>query len=98
MMTSRRAGRLAAATAALLVLSACIGVQIEPTPAPTPFVTSTPEPTPSPSPTPEPDVEVPLAVVTGITNLKSAITVDDLVALADRRELRSEERRVGKEC
>lgn len=86
-MTSERVSRLAAGMAGLLVLSACIGVQVEPTPRPTPLTTSTPEPTPSPSPTPQPDVAVPLAVVTGITNLKSAITVDELVALAERREL-----------
>ncbi len=39
-------------------------------------------PTASPSPTPVVPVEFPLAVVTGITNLKPAITVDELAALA----------------
>ena len=44
---------------------------------------STPSATPAPSPTPVPDVEVPLAVVTGYTNLKSEITtteVDEAIA------------------
>jgi hypothetical protein len=36
------------------------------------------EPTPAPTATPVPDVEVPLAVVTGYTNSKVSITVDEL--------------------
>lgn len=44
--------------------------------SPTPLASAspTPKPTPSPSPTPIPQVRVPLAVVTGFTNLKSDIT------------------------
>ena len=41
---------------------------------------TSPSPTEAPTPTPTPWFEVPLAVVTGITNLKSAITVDELIA------------------
>ncbi|HSK92747.1 MAG TPA: CapA family protein [Candidatus Angelobacter sp.] len=49
-------------------------------PSDTPSLTATPAPTPTPEPTPEPDIEVPLAVVTGYTNLKSTITADEVAA------------------
>lgn len=66
---------------AAVALSACGG-----TPSPSPSVslgpTPTPEPTASPSPTPEPVVEFPLAVVTGYTNLKAEIGMDELRATA----------------
>lgn len=48
---------------------------------------ASPPSTASPSPTPVVPVAFPLAVVTGITNLKPAITVDELVALAGADEL-----------
>ncbi len=84
MRTSR-----AALLAALLIVTACTSTQ--PTPSATlpssPASATPPPPTATPSPTPVPDVEVPLAVVTGITNLKPAITVDELVTLANGGEL-----------
>jgi poly-gamma-glutamate capsule biosynthesis protein CapA/YwtB (metallophosphatase superfamily) len=39
----------------------------------------TPEPTPSPSPMPTPEVDVPLAVITGYTNPRATITLDEVV-------------------
>jgi hypothetical protein len=68
--------RLPALLAALVVTSACGMIQPAATPAPTPE----PTPTPTPSPTPVPDVSVPLAVVTGYTNLKSKITAEEVEA------------------
>ena len=83
--------RVAAAGVACLVLVACIGE----TPSQSPSASasepslqsSAPAPTASPSPTPAGPINFPLAIVTGITNLKSAITVDELTALADGGEL-----------
>jgi len=66
----RRHGALLVALA--LVATACSSAS--PTPQPTASPSPTPEPTPIPTPTPIPEVEVPLAVVTGFTNLKSEIT------------------------
>jgi hypothetical protein len=81
----------AVAAAAVVLLTACTTTQATPTSAPAaasdPATSTTPSPSHAPSPTPIPDVEVPLAVVTGVTNLKSAITLDELVALANRGEL-----------
>ena len=73
----------AALLAALVVLTACTGIQ--PTPPPTSpsaeaNASASPSPTASPDPTPIPDVEVPLAVVTGYTNLKSEITAAEVDA------------------
>ena len=54
------------------------------TPSPTqasPTPTATPTPTPAPTPTPEPVVAFPLAVVTGYTNLRADITLDELKSL-----------------
>ena len=83
--------RASAAAAALFIVAACTATQVPPTSAPpdasVPVPSAPPTPTASPSPTPNPEVEVPLAVVTGITNLKSVITLDELVALADAGEL-----------
>lgn len=69
----------------LLVLSACTLLETPATPSPSGSADAAPsataaEPTGTPSPTPEPDVEVPLAVVTGYTNLKSDITADEVDA------------------
>ena len=73
----------AALLAALLVLSACTG--LEPTPSGTlpsseGTDTTPPSATATPEPTPVPEVEVPLAVVTGYTNLKSSITAAEVDA------------------
>ena len=74
----------AAAAAALILLAACTTTQATPTSAPPagsdPGTSSAPSPTLAPSPTPIPDVEVPLAVVTGFTNLKSEITAAEVDA------------------
>jgi hypothetical protein len=52
---------------------------------PSPRATPTPQPTPTA--TPIPDVAFPLAVVTGITNLKATITLDELGTLASGGQL-----------
>ncbi len=52
---------------------------------PAPTATTTPQPTPTG--TPIPDVSFPLAVVTGITNLKATIGLDELGTLASGGEL-----------
>jgi hypothetical protein len=59
------------------------------TPSPTPLPSPSPTPTPEPTPTatPIPPVSFPLAVVTGITNLKATITVDELGTLASSGQL-----------
>lgn len=86
-----RSPRASAAVAVLVLLSACIGQTDQTSPpavaSETPTAPSTPTPTVAPTPTPVVPQSVPLAVVTGITNLKSVITVDELVALADSGEL-----------
>jgi Bacterial capsule synthesis protein PGA_cap len=75
--------RHAAVTAAFLFLAACT-VNAEQSPvaqsASEPPGSAPPSPTASPTPTPVPDVEVPLAVVTGFTNLKSEITAAEVDA------------------
>ena len=77
--------RSAAALAALLLLAACTGLQATPSasapPAESePAASTAPSPTEAPTPTVAPDVEVPLAVVTGYTNLKSDITAAEVDA------------------
>jgi poly-gamma-glutamate capsule biosynthesis protein CapA/YwtB (metallophosphatase superfamily) len=54
-----------------------------PTPTATPPATAPPTPEPTPTPTPVPEVDVPMAVVTGFTNLKAAITEAELEAARD---------------
>jgi hypothetical protein len=55
-------------------------------PSPTPVPSATPRPTaphtpePTPTPTPLPVVEFPLPVVTGLTNLRTDLTLDEVVA------------------
>ena len=67
-----------------LVLAACgeDASPDEPTPAPDGTAATPAEPTeattPSPTPTPVPDVEIPLAVITGYTNSKASITLEEL--------------------
>ncbi len=90
MTTFPGGSRRAAVMAALLFLTGCLTAQQTPSasgPAATPPVSSAPSPTVAPSPTPVPEVQLPLAIVTGITNLKANITVDELTALADAGQL-----------
>lgn len=69
-------------TVALIVLL-LVGCSSEtPSPSATPSPTASPTPTASPSPTPVPPVSFPLAVVTGLTNLKATVTIDELTTLA----------------
>ena len=58
----------AAPLVAVILLAACTGIQ------------PPPSTTPPPTPTPIPDIEVPLAVVTGFTNLTSEITAAEVDA------------------
>ncbi|OGO58931.1 MAG: hypothetical protein A2V85_14035 [Chloroflexi bacterium RBG_16_72_14] len=60
---------------------------VSPTPVPSPRVTPTSVPSPTVAPTPTPPVPFPLAVVTGITNLKSTVTMHELITLASHGEL-----------
>ena len=69
--------------AAVALLVACAS----PSPSPTPSPSATPTLSPSPTATPIPPVSFPLAVVTGLTNLKATITLDELVTLARRGQL-----------
>jgi len=73
----------AAVLAALLFMTACTGTQPTPSatlPSSAASASAPPSPTASPEPTPVPLVEVPLAVVTGYTNLKSSITAAEVDA------------------
>ena len=54
---------------------------------PSPTATPTLQPSPTPTATPIPPVTFPLAVVTGITNLKATITLDELGTLASGGQL-----------
>ena len=71
------------AVAVVVLLVACAS----PSPTPTPSPTATPTPQPTPTPTPIPPVSFPLAVVTGITNPKANITLDELGTLASSGKL-----------
>ena len=85
MRTMLRRGALVGVAA---VLAAC--GTIDPVPNPSgsaPADSASPSVTASPSPTPVVALEFPLAVVTGITNLKAAITVDEVTALASTDQL-----------
>lgn len=59
--------------------------------SPSPSVVPSPSPTPTPEPTPTatpiPDLAFPLAVVTGITNNKATITIEELGTLASSGRL-----------
>lgn len=79
-LTPRRR-RAALLLALALAIPGCAAPS--PSPSPTPTPSPTPEPTPTPSPTPIPAVELPLAVVTGYTNLKARITQEELRSAAD---------------
>jgi poly-gamma-glutamate capsule biosynthesis protein CapA/YwtB (metallophosphatase superfamily) len=91
---NRRAAWLAALA---IVLSGCdaapspspTDVVVLPTPAPTAAPSQTPQPTPEPTASPVPPTgPFPLAVVTGLTNLKSWTTLDELADLATAGSLR----------
>lgn len=73
--------------AAVAILMGCASQS--PSPVPTPTASPTPQPTPtaSPSPTAAPQVSFPLAVVTGMTNLKATITLAELGTLASSGKL-----------
>src|SRR6185503_16183224 len=73
------------AAAVLTLLVGCA----TPSPSLVPSASASPslEPTAIPTPTVAPPASFPLAVVTGLTNLKSTITVDELLTLARRRQL-----------
>jgi len=84
---SQRAAR-ATVGIVFLVLAACTATQATPTAAPstggeTAPPSAPPTATATPAPTPVAEVEVPLAVVTGYTNLKDDITADEVQALLD---------------
>lgn len=74
---------LAGVLACALVLGAC---SAQPTPSgspsSSPAATASPTPTVSPSPSPTPVVSFPAAVVTGFTNLKAEISLDEVARLA----------------
>src|SRR6266516_5208790 len=79
---SRRPSRARFALFALALLAGCVSSSPSPTlsPSATPAPTPTQVPTPIPTATPRPTF--PLAVVTGLTNLKSVISLKDLGLLA----------------
>ena len=73
-------GVTAVAVVTLLVGCASPSPSLVPSPSPTPTLQPTPTATPSP-------VTFPLAIVTGITNLKATITVEELGTLASSGQL-----------
>lgn len=74
-------GVTAVAVVTLLVGCASPSPSLGPSPSPTPT------PLPTPTATPIPPVSFPLAVVTGLTNLKATITLDELGTLASAGQL-----------
>jgi hypothetical protein len=88
-VNTRTAVRAVILITLVAMLTACTDLAPSPTPGASsaPVATASPPPTASPSPTPTPPATFPLAVVTGITNLKAAITLDELGSLADSGEL-----------
>src|SRR4029079_8482673 len=77
---------IAAALVAAIIIAACDNPS--PTPSPAATTSSTPGASAGPSPTVQPSAtavaasEFPLAVVTGLTNLKAVVSVDEIGALA----------------
>jgi hypothetical protein len=71
---------------AIAVVTLLVGCA-SPSPSLLPSLSATPTLQPSPTATPIPPVTFPLAVVTGLTNLKATITLDELVTLARRAQL-----------
>jgi poly-gamma-glutamate capsule biosynthesis protein CapA/YwtB (metallophosphatase superfamily) len=84
---------LSRVTAVLVAVSLLVACGSSPQPSPSPSVTATPTaaptatPVPTPSPTPRVATSFPLAVVTGLTNTKATITLDELSALASSGNL-----------
>jgi hypothetical protein len=94
MSTSTTRRSFAIIAAVLAVLAGCDPSPSSPpsqgVPPPTPPTSSvplTPAPTTLPSPTAAGPADFPLAVVTGLTNLKSVISLDELATLAERGDL-----------
>ena len=92
MHTSARRG--ASLVALLLLLAGCLNLNPSPVPTPSGAAASggetvaespsgAPSPTEAASPTPAVPAEFPLAVVTGITNLKATIALEQLANMAD---------------
>ncbi len=84
--------RLAGVLAAISLVAACSDATpvASPTDAGTPAAASaspSPSAAPDPTATPVAPYTFPLAVVTGLTNLKAAISLDELVALSERGDL-----------
>jgi hypothetical protein len=83
--------RAVAIAAVAALLAGCVNPAPTATPAPAPSSPSSPTPTENPTVAPSPTraaaTGFPLAVVTGLTNLKANITVDDLTALATEGSL-----------
>jgi hypothetical protein len=75
--------RALTAVAVVMLFVGCAG----PSPSLLPSPSATPSPPPSPTATPVPDVAFPLAVVTGMTNLKATVTLDELATLASDGQL-----------
>jgi hypothetical protein len=74
--------------AAVAVVTLLVGCpSASPSLVPSRSATPTLQPSPSPTPSPTPPATFPLAVVTGITNLKATITIDELGTLASRGQL-----------
>ena len=71
----------------VLLLAGCLGPGPTPTLSPSSSRTPSRTPAPTPSPTATRPPTFPLAVVTGITNLKSVITPNELTRLAAGRKL-----------
>lgn len=67
------------------MLAACATLTPSPSLAPSP--TASPTARPTPTATPIPDLTFPLAVVTGLTNPKATITLDELTTLASGGQL-----------
>ena len=69
--------------ASAVLLGGCLGPTLTPDPSPSATATPSISPAPTPSPTAtRPPTKFPLAVVTGITNLKSVIALSELTKLA----------------
>ena len=76
-----------AVVAVVALLGGCSTLNPAPVPSPGATTGASQTPTIGPSPTAPPPAMFPLAVVTGLTSLKSVITLDELVALASDGQL-----------
>jgi hypothetical protein len=77
--------RVAGLATAISLLVAC--GTVSPTPLPSPSASVTTQPSATAEPTATPPVSFPLAVVTGVTNLKATITLHQLITLASHGRL-----------